>query len=85
MRNAERKAQISPVIQHSAFIVQRLLRHHLELRLWPPNPSADLEVLTAGAFEVVRKVYADVDKRLWPAARSSVKAQLEYLRAERES
>ncbi|MEV6063738.1 MBL fold metallo-hydrolase [Nocardia asteroides] len=37
----------------------------------------------AGAFEVVRKVYADVDKRLWPAARSSVKAQLEYLRAER--
>ncbi|WP_280338755.1 MBL fold metallo-hydrolase [Nocardia neocaledoniensis] len=39
----------------------------------------------AGAFEVVRKVYADVDKRLWPAARSSVKAQLEYLRAQRES
>ncbi|MFC4124247.1 MBL fold metallo-hydrolase [Nocardia rhizosphaerae] len=37
----------------------------------------------AGAFAVVRKVYADVDKRLWPAARSSVQAQLEYLRAER--
>ncbi|MFF2086658.1 MBL fold metallo-hydrolase [Nocardia sp. NPDC058176] len=36
----------------------------------------------AGAFAVVRKVYADVDKRLWPAARSSVQAQLEYLRAE---
>lgn len=37
----------------------------------------------AGALAVVRKVYADVDKRLWPAARSSVQAQLEYLRAER--
>ncbi|TQM29250.1 MBL fold metallo-hydrolase [Nocardia bhagyanarayanae] len=37
----------------------------------------------AGAMAVVRKVYADVDKRLWPAARSSVQAQLEYLRAER--
>lgn len=35
----------------------------------------------AGAMAVVRKVYADVDKRLWPAARSSVKAQLDYLRS----
>ncbi|MEU4343671.1 MBL fold metallo-hydrolase [Nocardia sp. NPDC023852] len=34
----------------------------------------------AGAMAVVRRVYADVDKRLWPAARSSVRAQLEYLR-----
>ncbi|MFR9752628.1 MBL fold metallo-hydrolase [Nocardia sp. 004] len=33
-----------------------------------------------GALAVVRRVYADVDKRLWPAARSSVQAQLEYLR-----
>ncbi|KAF0836696.1 MBL fold metallo-hydrolase [Nocardia caishijiensis] len=38
----------------------------------------------AGALAVVRKVYADVDKRLWPAARSSVRAQLEYLRAEQD-
>ncbi|MEU0876020.1 MBL fold metallo-hydrolase [Nocardia brasiliensis] len=36
----------------------------------------------AGAMAVVRRVYADVDKRLWLAARSSVQAQLEYLRAE---
>ncbi|MFQ6394662.1 MBL fold metallo-hydrolase [Nocardia sp. KC 131] len=35
----------------------------------------------AGAMAVVRRVYADVDKRLWLAARSSVQAQLEYLRA----
>ncbi|MEU7767558.1 MBL fold metallo-hydrolase [Nocardia sp. NPDC049190] len=34
----------------------------------------------AGAMAVVRRVYADVDKRLWLAARSSVQAQLEYLR-----
>ncbi|QBS42524.1 MBL fold metallo-hydrolase [Nocardia sp. CS682] len=36
----------------------------------------------ASAMAVVRRVYADVDKRLWLAARSSVQAQLEYLRAE---
>ncbi|MDY6809845.1 MAG: MBL fold metallo-hydrolase [Actinomycetota bacterium] len=34
----------------------------------------------AKPMKVVRKVYADVDKKLWPAARMSVKAQLEYLR-----
>jgi hypothetical protein len=30
--------------------------------------------------EVVRKVYADVDPALWPAAELSVRAQLDYLR-----
>ncbi|MEU0542595.1 MBL fold metallo-hydrolase [Nocardia sp. NPDC005978] len=35
----------------------------------------------AGSLRIVAKVYADVDKRLWPAARSSVKAQLAYIRA----
>ncbi|QXQ14191.1 MBL fold metallo-hydrolase [Skermania piniformis] len=34
----------------------------------------------AKPMQVVRHVYADVDKKLWPAARSSVKAQLDYLR-----
>jgi glyoxylase-like metal-dependent hydrolase (beta-lactamase superfamily II) len=32
------------------------------------------------AREVVEKVYADVDKALWPAAEWSVRAQLDYLR-----
>jgi glyoxylase-like metal-dependent hydrolase (beta-lactamase superfamily II) len=32
------------------------------------------------ASEVVAKVYADVDRSLWPAAELSVRAQLEYLR-----
>lgn len=30
--------------------------------------------------QIVAKVYADVDKKLWPAAQSSVEAQLGYLR-----
>ena len=29
-------------------------------------------------MKIVRRVYSDVDKTLWPAARMSVKAQLEY-------
>jgi len=39
--------------------------------------------LAAGANtvgEVVERVYADVDRRLWPAAELSVRAQLAYLR-----
>ncbi len=39
--------------------------------------------LAAGATtarEVVERVYADVDKALWPAAEWSVRAQLDYLR-----
>ncbi|MEU6563998.1 MBL fold metallo-hydrolase [Nocardia nova] len=34
----------------------------------------------ASPMKVVARVYADVDKKLWPAARSSVQAQLAYLR-----
>jgi len=34
------------------------------------------------AMDVVRRVYADVDPALWPAAEWSVQAQLAYLRAE---
>lgn len=33
----------------------------------------------SSADEVLARVYADVDRRLWPAARRSVMAQLEYL------
>jgi glyoxylase-like metal-dependent hydrolase (beta-lactamase superfamily II) len=32
------------------------------------------------ASEVVARVYAEVDRRLWPAAEQSVRAQLDYLR-----
>lgn len=33
------------------------------------------------AAQVVARVYADVDRSLWPAAEQSVRAQLDYLRA----
>ena len=41
------------------------------------------EAVASGAVEpmdVVRRVYADVDERLWPAAELCVRAQLDYLR-----
>jgi len=38
----------------------------------------------ASAPDVVRRVYADVDESLWPAAEASVRAQLDYL-AERDA
>ena len=34
------------------------------------------------AAEIVASVYADVDQKLWPAARLSVEAQLAYLQRE---
>jgi glyoxylase-like metal-dependent hydrolase (beta-lactamase superfamily II) len=37
------------------------------------------------AMDVVRRVYADVDRSLWPAAEWSVQAQLAYLRGEAAS
>jgi glyoxylase-like metal-dependent hydrolase (beta-lactamase superfamily II) len=42
------------------------------------------EALATGdrtAAEIVARVYADVDRSVWPAAEQSVRAQLEYLRA----
>jgi glyoxylase-like metal-dependent hydrolase (beta-lactamase superfamily II) len=48
------------------------VRHALEERGLAPDES--------GVEAVVEIVYADVDRSLWPAARSSVKAQLRYLR-----
>ncbi len=35
----------------------------------------------ATARQVVEHVYTDVDEKLWDAAESSVRAQLDYLRA----
>lgn len=39
------------------------------------------EALAASARDVVERVYADVDRALWPAAELSVRAQLAYLRS----
>lgn len=63
--------------------VARFYKAHREERI--DQIVAALDELGVSAdkakpMKVVRKVYADVDKSLWPAAKMSVKAQLEYLR-----
>ena len=69
---------------HGGVLEQPLaaIDYYLEHR---QNRLAQVEAaLAAGdqtADEVVRRVYADVDSVLWPAAELSVMAQLEYLRA----
>ena len=63
--------------------IARFYKSHREERLAQITSALDdLGVSPAEAKprKVVRKVYADVDKSLWPAARMSVKTQLEYLR-----
>ena len=62
-------------------VLARAYRAHREQRLDQVRGALDVLGADASARAVVRHVYADVDKRLWPAARMSVKAQLEYLRS----
>lgn len=64
--------------------VARYYKTHRMERLDQIRAALDELKLTpaqAKPMKVVRNVYADVDKKLWPAARMSVKAQLEYLRS----
>jgi glyoxylase-like metal-dependent hydrolase (beta-lactamase superfamily II) len=65
-----------PRIDDPAEVIGHYVRHRAE-RL------REVEVaVAAGATtprEVVERVYADVDRRLWPAAEQSVRAQLDYL------
>ncbi|MCM3895067.1 MBL fold metallo-hydrolase [Gordonia sputi] len=63
--------------------VARYYKKHREDRLDQIVAALDdmgVSAKNAKPMKVVRKVYADVDKKLWPAARMSVKAQLQYLR-----
>lgn len=63
--------------------VARFYKAHREERIDQIQAALDemgVSAKKAKPMKVVRKVYADVDKKLWPAARMSVKAQLEYLR-----
>ncbi|MGW5523866.1 MBL fold metallo-hydrolase [Gordonia sp. NPDC003950] len=65
--------------------VARFYKAHREERIDQIQAALDEMGVTAHQakpMKVVKKVYADVDKKLWPAARMSVKAQLEYLRGE---
>jgi glyoxylase-like metal-dependent hydrolase (beta-lactamase superfamily II) len=65
-----------PVIDDALTAIEGYLAHRAD-RLEQVR-----EALAAGATtarEVVERVYADVDRVLWPAAELSVRAQLEYL------
>ncbi|WP_067825438.1 MBL fold metallo-hydrolase [Nocardia inohanensis] len=54
---------------------------HREERLNQVRAALEKLGPKAKALQIVALVYADVDKRLWPAATSSVKAQLAYIRS----
>jgi len=66
-----------PVLEEPAAVLDYYLRHRQE-RL--EQVRAALAAGDTDAPEVVRRVYADVDPALWPAAEMSVRAQLDYLR-----
>jgi glyoxylase-like metal-dependent hydrolase (beta-lactamase superfamily II) len=65
-----------PVLPHAGRVAQEYLDHR-----WARLEEVRAAV-AAGATapdEVVARVYADVDRALWPAAERSVRAQLAYL------
>jgi glyoxylase-like metal-dependent hydrolase (beta-lactamase superfamily II) len=66
-----------PVLDAPAEVIDHYLRHRRE-RL--EQVRAALAAGDTDAPAVVRRVYADVDPALWPAAEMSVRAQLDYLR-----
>lgn len=66
-----------PELPSAGTAAERYLAHR-EARL--DQVRAALEAGATTAQQVVRTVYADVDRVLWPAAELSVRAQLTYLR-----
>jgi glyoxylase-like metal-dependent hydrolase (beta-lactamase superfamily II) len=56
-------------------------RRHRHERLDQVRAALAAGDRTAG--EIVARVYADVNRRVWPAAEQSVRAQLDYLRQQR--
>ncbi len=60
--------------------VARFYRMHRLERLAQVKAALTEIGENAKPMQVVKHVYADVDKKLWPAARMSVKTQLAYLR-----
>jgi glyoxylase-like metal-dependent hydrolase (beta-lactamase superfamily II) len=67
-----------PELPHAGLAAQHYLDHR-EMRL--DQVRAALADGARTAREVVERVYADVDRVLWPAAELSVRAQLDYLGA----
>lgn len=66
-------------VADAAEVVRFYRKHRLE-RLAQVKAALDEIGQNAKPMQVVKHVYSDVDKKLWPAARMSVKAQLTYLR-----
>ena len=67
-----------PELSSAGVVAEHYLAHR-EARL--QQVRAALESGATSADEIVERVYADVDRVLWPAARLSVLAQLAHLRA----
>ncbi|MCX4093646.1 MBL fold metallo-hydrolase [Nocardia sp. alder85J] len=61
-------------------VVRYYIRHRRE-RLDQVREALLVLGADASPEQVVERVYADVDKSLWPVAQSSVQAQLSYLRS----
>lgn len=61
--------------------ISRFYRTHRLQRLDQVRAALDELGPKAKPMQVVKHVYSDVDKKLWPAARMSVKTQLAYLRS----
>jgi glyoxylase-like metal-dependent hydrolase (beta-lactamase superfamily II) len=66
-----------PVLEDAAAVLADYIEHR-RARLDQVRAALDAGDRTPG--DVVRRVYADVDPALWPAAELSVRAQLDYLR-----
>jgi glyoxylase-like metal-dependent hydrolase (beta-lactamase superfamily II) len=66
-----------PKLDDPIAVLDHYIRHRAE-RLAQVESAVAAGARTAR--EVVERVYADVDRALWPAAEWSVQAQLEYLR-----
>lgn len=69
-----------PVLRSPVEVLDYYLRHR-EDRL--DQVRAAVADGAVDAMDVVRRVYADVDEVLWPAAERSVRAQLDYLEQQR--
>jgi glyoxylase-like metal-dependent hydrolase (beta-lactamase superfamily II) len=69
-----------PSLPDATSVIEQYVAHRRE-RL--DQVRAALAVGASSAQDVVEAVYADVDRRLWPAAELSVRAQLEYLSSQR--
>jgi glyoxylase-like metal-dependent hydrolase (beta-lactamase superfamily II) len=65
-----------PVVADPVGVLDYYLRHRAE-RLDQVRAAVDAGDRTAA--DVVRRVYADIDRSLWPAAEMSVRAQLVHL------